>query len=295
MMQNLLQCASVLSLAAIDLSLALAWGLAITGLWLRRPRGVQSAEMRAVAAALAAALLVRFYLLSALMIQDARPAAVFGAAAEVAATHAGAVTLWALLAACVLACASWAPRQNSTVRARLLVALVATILVLHSAMGHSADNGNFTRDEFWQLVHLTGMATWSGVVMTAGFFVAPRMFAAASRVEPSYLRALSRASTWSVIAVALSGILRAWTGLDGHIALMAQTAWGRILTVKLFFVCVALALGYLHRRWIHKRREEWTPEECGKLVTTLRIEAICLAIVLMLSAWLGSVDLPGSM
>ena len=289
----LLQCAGVASLAVVDLTLALCCGLLWTGIWLPRAE-IRLPRIAWPAAALIAGLCARFYVLTATMVQDARPAAVFAGASGVAATHAGAMTVWSLAAACVVLVANLGSRRAAAWPAWVMAAPLVALLALHAGMGHAADSGNFTLDELWQFMHLAAMATWAGSVMAAGFFAAPRLFAATSQLDAAYLRKLSWASTWSVVVVVLSGSARAWTGLDGHLGNLLPSRWGWILLAKLTLVCVALALGYLHRRAIHGPGR-WTVEKSRWLVGTMRIEAACLAIVLVLSAWLGSADLPGSM
>lgn len=301
MTENLLQCGNILSLAAADLSLALACGLLAADAWLKRLRAgpgvVGTVRLPGLAwptAVLAAALGARFYAITATMIQNAGTAAVFAAAGSVAATHAGAVTLWAMGVAIALLAASLLIRRDSAVQTWVPGALLAATLILHSAMGHAAGAGNFTLDEAWQFVHLAAMSLWSGTVMATGFIAAPRMLAATARIDTGYLRNLSRVSTWSVAAIAVSGAVRAWTGLDAKIVNLAQSGWGRILVLKLCIVSLALLLGFLHRRAIRTRGDNWTPEQYRQMATSLRFEAICLAMVLFVSAWLANTELPGS-
>ena len=299
MPQGLLQCASVLSLFAMDWALALACGLLLAGEWKRRHAGASAhlelslPGMPPVAAVIVVALCAHFYLLAATMIENASFASVFAAVPGVALTHAGSVTLWALFAACLLLAANFLFGACVAVRSLCISALLATILLLHAAMGHAAGRGDFTLHELLQFLHLAGMALWSGSVLVAGLFVAPQMFAATSRIDPDYLRALSRVSAWSVALAVVTGAIRGWTGLDAHLGNLAQSGWGRILTLKLLFVCAALALGYMHRRDLRARGDDWTTAQCKRLLATLRIEATCLTVVLLLSAWLASADLPG--
>jgi len=299
MTDNLLQCGNILSLAAVDLCLALACGLLVTDAWLTGKDATPDAQAAAripgliwPASLLLALLATRFYLITSTMTGHAEVAAVWAAASGVAATHAGAATVWALGAACGLSGASFLPRSRA--RVRLQTALLLTLLVLHSGMGHAAGGGDFTRDEMWQFVHLAAMSLWAGAVMTAGFFAAPRMLAAASCIDIHYLRNLSQVSLWSLAAVALSGAMRAWAGLDARIANLLQGGWGRILLAKLCIVCVVLLLGFMHRRAIHAHGKAWTLPQYMQFGRTLRIEAVCFVVVLFLSAWLASTELPGS-
>jgi len=172
--------------------------------------------------------------------------------------------------------------------------LVALLLLFHSATGHASVEGDFTRAELLQLLHLSGMALWTGGVIVSGLFVAPRLAASGQRVDQPYLQALSRVSTYAVAAVLLSGAWKGWTGLNHQLGGLVHTGWGRILLAKLLFVTGALALGWLHRRWIRQREGGWTQGQTRTLVTTLRVEAVCLTLVIVLSAWLASVDPSGS-
>jgi putative copper export protein len=95
---------------------------------------------------------------------------------------------------------------------------------------------------------------------------------------------------YAVAVVLLTGGFKGWSGLDHQSHGLVRTGWGRILLGKLMLVAVALALGWLHRRWIRM----WTPEQRKTLGRTLRVEAVVLTLVIAVSAWLASVDPAGS-
>ncbi len=78
----------------------------------------------------------------------------------------------------------------------------------HSATGHAAVGGDFSRAELLQFLHLSGMALWTGGVIVSGFFVVPRLVASGGRADGAYLQSLSRVSTYAVAVVLLSGASR---------------------------------------------------------------------------------------
>jgi putative copper resistance protein D len=289
----------ILATAVFDWSLALATGSLLAAHWLRHRPAVRVPQIRSAGILMAIALSAQFYLLVASMTGQAGLADVLHAAPLVATTHAGGVGLATLGVVALLLIADLLKLRRTRAVCGVLVTL---ILLFHAATGHAAVAGDFSRAELLQFLHLSGMALWTGGVIVSGLFVLPGLVSeqlpglAASRppVEKAYLQALSRVSTYAVAVVLLSGALKGWTGLDGHLSGLVHTVWGRILLGKLGLVTVALALGWLHRRWIQQPRRLWTPHQTKTLVATLRIEAVCLTLVIALSAWLASVDPAGS-
>jgi putative copper resistance protein D len=286
----------ILSTALFDWSLALATGSLLAGYWLRRgpavrvPQIPQTPKIRSAAILMALALGVQFYLMVAMMTGQAGFREVLAAAPSVATTHAGGVALATLGVVVLLLLADLLkpPRTRA-----VFSVLVALILAFHAATGHAAVAGDFSRAELLQFLHLSGMALWTGGVIVSGLFVVPQLIASGGGADKAYLQSLSRVSTVALAAVLLTGAIRGWTGLDGHLSGLLHTGWGRILLAKLGVVAVALALGWLHRRWIRQPERSWTADRARTLVATLRIEAVCLTLVIALSAWLGSVDPSG--
>jgi putative copper resistance protein D len=289
---------SVLATALFDWSLALATGALLAGYWLRgRPAlAARVPRVRSAASLMAIALVAQFYLMVAMMTGQSGFAEVLRAAPLVATTHAGKIALATLGVSALLLLADL---LQSLRRPAVFTVLVALLLALHSATGHAAVDGDFTVAELLQLLHLAGMALWTGGVIVSGLFVVPRLIAKSERgmrecIDAAYLQSLSRVSTYAVAVVLLSGVWKGWTGLDHQLGGLLHPGWGRILLTKLLLVTVALVLGALHRRWIHRREQAWTRQQTRTLRTTLRVEAVCLTLVLVLSAWLGSVDPSGS-
>jgi putative copper resistance protein D len=281
----------ILATALFDWSLALATGSLLAAHWLRRSPAVRMPKIRPAAMLMVIALAVQFYLLVAMMTGQAGFGEVLRAAPLVATTHAGAVALCTLGVAVLLLLADLLKPLR---RPAVLAVLVTVILLFHSATGHAAVQGDFTLAELLQLLHLSGMALWTGGVIVSGFFLWPRLVASGQRVSAGYLQALSRVSAYAVAVVLLSGAVKGWTGLDHHLSGLLHSGWGRILLGKLVLVAVALVLGWLHRRWIRQPERAWTPNQIKTLVTTLRVEAATLTLVIVLSAWLASVDPPGT-
>ncbi len=297
----------IVSTALFDWSVALATGSLLAAHWLRRRQHVRVPQIRVAAILMAIALSVQFYLMVAMMTGQAALADVLRSAPLVAMTHAGGVALATLGGVVLLLIAD----LLQPLRARAIFAvLVVFILLFHSATGHAAVAGDFSRAELLQFLHLFGMALWTGGVIVSGLFVLPKLLPghlpdlvsglspdrAASRpsLGKAYLQALSRVSTYAVAVVLLTGAYKGWTGLGRDLSDLLHTGWGRILLGKLGFVTIALGLGWLHRRWIRQPERAWTPHQTKTLVTTLRIEAVCLTLVIALSAWLASVDPSGS-
>jgi putative copper resistance protein D len=235
----------VVSIALFDWSLAMVCGLLLAAHWLRnlhlRTEGSTNAfkigsDVKFFAVLMMFALGLQFYVLVATMSNQPGLIDVIKSAPAVATTHAGKVLLYTFGAATLLALISSFNGQVELAGRwtwAVLVALVIVILAFRAATGHAASEGDFNIAEGLQFLHLSGMALWTGAVLVSGLFVAKRLAAASSRIDATYLMALSRISTYSVAVVLLSGAYKGWIGLDRQVSGIVHTAWGRILLFKL--------------------------------------------------------------
>ena len=303
MTENLLLAGQVLCLSLVDCTLAFLSGLLLAACWIRPGNALTRGQASVFvfrsylcrSALLAVfALCVQFLLLTMVMSGRLSLGAILQSMPDVATTHAGRVILSMLSLSVMLAVANLFHLRGHVVIARnpLSAALLVAILFFHSGLGHAASDGNFTRAELLQFFHLAAMTLWAGGVFISGIFFLPRLVDGAASTYTTYLRRLSNTSAWSASAAIVSGTLKGWIAIDARLGNLAQPGWSRILLAKLSFVCIALSLGFLHRRWIHDGERKWSAFEKYQLVRTLRVEAICLALVILLSAWLSSVDPP---
>jgi putative copper export protein len=301
-MDNLLLGEQVLCLSLVDGTLAFLCGLLLAGFWARRSReaadGVTSASifrpsLHWPALILPFALCAGFWLLTVAMTGRSSPGAIVQSMPDVAATHAGRVTLSMLSLSVLLVAASLIRlRSIAVAQNRVAAALIAAILIFHAALGHAAGNGDFTRAELLQFLHLVAMALWTGGVFVSATLALPFLSNASASAYTSWLRQLSRTSVWSASTAFLTGALKGWTAIGAQLGNLGQPGWSRILVAKLSFVCIALDVGLLHRRQVHDRSRQWNALERKWFIRTLRVEAFCLAVVILLSAWLSSVDPP---
>ena len=273
-----------------DWTLAWACGLLLAQRWLRRSSApddaVKAPPMQPAATLMLAALALQFSLLTLGMADSPNWSALREVLPLVAAMHAGRAILLTLTAASLLLLLSFLKQPSKPLQTIALILVAA----FHSAVGHAASHGDFTLYEILQFFHLTAMALWTGGVLVTGFAIAPRFAASPKGLDATYLRALSTVATYSVAVVLLTGAIKGWLGLEGDLPALWRSGWGLILCAKLALVAIALALGLLHRRWIAARNSAWTPAQTNTLLQTLRAEAICLTLVILLSGWLANVD-----
>jgi putative copper export protein len=97
---------------------------------------------------------------------------------------------------------------------------------------------------------------------------------------------LSLQSATAIVFIFLSGIWNTLLGVDGDIQGALHTRWALLLGIKLLFVLAALALGATNRRTL---QQPPTAQTMHRLCVTLRVEAVLMLVILLLSAWLGSV------
>ncbi|SNT28022.1 putative copper resistance protein D [Granulicella rosea] len=278
----------------VDASLALICGLLLALLWLRG--GFLSANrLRLPAILLFLAVAAQLLLMVMTMSGASAPHAVMAAMPDVLSTHAGRLTEYILIATSLLAGWTLLP-LTSKVKAAGSALLLAVVILLRSATGHAAVDGDWSLAELLQALHLSAMALWSGGVLVSGLLVLPRLVRANAGVAlptpRKYVASLSTVSTWAVAVVALSGVVKAWRQVGGDLHLLRGAGWAWILYAKVACVTLAVLLGGLNRLGL-RTPDDWPEAAKTRAARLLRAEAWAMVAVLILSAWLANMPPPG--
>jgi len=201
---------------------------------------------------------------------------------DVLSTHAGWILLPQAIAAAVAAAAALIPSPQRLRLTLVSVSLLALSL-FRSTSGHAASDGNYSLRELAQWVHLVATGVWAGGVMVSAKLL-PSLREAP--LQHANGRRLSLQSATAIVFIVVSGIWNTWIGVGGDIEGALHTRWVLLLGVKLLFVFAALALGAINRQTLQQLP---TDQAMRRLRATLRMEAVLMLAILLLSAWLGSV------
>jgi putative copper resistance protein D len=292
-MDNFLYLPRSLAALLFDLPFAAAFGAILALLWLRQaPQITARHAARRILSASALTMLLaipaQLWLLTATMIGSSSAADIRQQILDVlTATHAGRILIPDF--ACVLLLLILSLSRRITVY--LALAFAVMLAAFRSASGHAASNGNFSGTEILQFLHLTSIAIWAGSILLAGFVVLPRL--AGLEEQTQFSRRLSHTATIAILVVALSGIYNAWAGLgsphnlDGSLTPLAHTQWGILLLIKSALVLVALALGANNRLILHRNPILLAPD-AARLALSMRLEAVAMATILILSGFLAN-------
>ena len=166
------------------------------------------------------------------------------------------------------------------------------------ATGHASENGLVSVATAVELVHSLSMALWLGSVLVAAWVVLPtfaRLKMAAPM--PTYLAALSSWATVALAGVLSTGLYNAFRVLNAPTELVS-TEYGWVLTTKLCFVGIAIALGGWNRfvgfpRTLQAAQApiDW---KLRAITVVLRVESIALLIVVLAAAVLTASAPPTS-
>jgi putative copper resistance protein D len=285
--------------AAFDVAYAASAGTLLNRLWLGGSNTPASERQLRHWLAVCSLLMLfaiplQVVLLAASMTGDLSWRLAWSALPDVLTTHSGHTLVMSFYFVPFLLGVSLSPpafRNNAGIW--LGIALVLGITVYRAGFGHAASDGDFTLREMVQFLHLSSIATWGGGVAIAGLLVAPQL---AITAEPEafvqFGRRLSRTVTIALLIVLSSGIYNAWRGLGGSISPLPHTAWGRMLLVKICIVLMALFHGGRVRLLLQENRSS-KPDRIALIHRWLRVEALLMFFVLVVSAWLANLPTAG--
>jgi putative copper export protein len=141
------------------------------------------------------------------------------------------------------------PRLGSPGVSATMLAAACLIAASRSLSGHAADWGDITLHELMDWSHLLAVSFWGGSLIgltLAGFGA----FTAGAAERRQLVVAMAR--RWSALAGAMlavvvsTGIYNAWLELQ-RIAAFWETAYGRVLLIKLSLALIIVALGAMNR------------------------------------------------
>ncbi|MGO4306731.1 copper resistance D family protein [Cupriavidus sp. RAF12] len=195
-------------------------------------------------------------------------------------THFGRVWLLRPVALLVL-WSGWSTRARlgSPMITAAMLAAACMIAASRSLSGHAADWGDITLPELMDWSHLLAASLWGGSLIgltLTGF----HSLTVAADERRQFVAAMAR--RWSALAgvalavVALTGIYNAWLELQ-HFEALWQTAYGRILLLKLSLVLIIVVLGASNRYLGIPSLQAWAGESAGSaepsglLATTLSL------------------------
>ncbi len=146
-----------------------------------------------------------------------------------------------------------------------LCGLALVIAGTQAASGHAGVGGDAWLATAILTVHVLGVAVWMGGLATLVLFLRARSGRGRADDRPSrsgarvpaaraaelagVLPRWSRTAMAAVAVVILTGSYQSWREVGGLPALTA-TAYGRLLLLKVWFVALALGVGWLAHRWV---------------------------------------------
>lgn len=281
-------CAAALS----DIAYAASTGVLLNRLWLGRISTCNQ-RLRICLGLCSAVLLInlslQFLLLCVSMTGDNTWQDAWQALPDVAATHSGRTFIVSLCLAPCLLVFSLFPSCLKNMRGVLVgMGLELAFLASRAFSGHAASDGDFTLREGMQFLHLSSIAMWGGGVVVAGLITLPYLASTADPAEIlQFTRRLSRTVTVALAIVVLTGIYNSWKGLGGSLSLLPQSAWGRMLLLKVSLVLLVIGHG-ARVRLLLKARGPWTQGQTTIMRRWVRTEALLMLFVLACSAWLAN-------
>lgn len=154
------------------------------------------------------------------------------------------------------------------------------------------------------ILHLLAAGAWAGALLGLILLVtrpAPRIDAAHLALTHRALHGFGAVGTIVVATLVTTGLINAWLLVGpGNVATLGTTLYGRLLLAKLALFAAMLGLAALNRFRLTPGFEASIAAAdyrgaLGVLRRSLAVETACIAAVLALVAWLGTLEPPMSM
>jgi putative copper resistance protein D len=197
-------------------------------------------------------------------------------------THAGRVWQWQTAIAFALAIATLLPIKPR-LRAAIVTSLAALLLLMGSLTSHAIDYGSTTIAIYF--AHQLAGGLWAGALLGCWLVARHGNRDEAPLTVPA-AKILSRMAMASVLTLILSGLYLVWRMIGFSLHELLGATYSHVLTVKLLFFAVALAIGAANRLFLVPRLDH-QPSRL-KLMRNVRAEAVILLIAIGLAALLAN-------
>jgi len=188
-------------------------------------------------------------------------------------TFAGRVWTWRLATALLLALVAWIPASGRLATALMFV-ISAALLGFQSVTSHAVDKGAFAISIHF--VHQVAAGMWVGALVSL------LIGATYGHAGADWLRsATSRVSTiagWSVAALIVTGLIRAWEALGLQLDLLVNSIYGRTLLWKVGTAATVILIGGYNRYRLVGSVGESSAR--AALIRNVAVECALLAVVL---------------
>jgi len=200
-------------------------------------------------------------------------------------TFAGRVWTWRLATALLLALVTWIPAPGR-LATTLICAISAALLAMQSITSHAVDKGAIAISVHF--AHQVAAGLWIGALVSL------LIGATWGRAGANWLRSATlRVSTiagWSVAALIVTGVIRAWYALGLHLDLLVNSLYGRTLLWKVGTAGTVILIGGYNRYRLVGSIGESSAR--ATLVRNVAVECVLLAVVLGWSVVLANTPPP---
>jgi copper resistance protein D len=196
-------------------------------------------------------------------------------------THVGRMWCWRLGATAMLLVAAWVPFAR-TVKAGVLCALAASLLLMTSLSSHAVDHGAIAVAIHFS--HEAAAGLWLGAI------VALWLGGTRARLGDEWVEraapGVSRVAGWSVAALVATGLYTAYDGLGLSLDHLLYSAYGRTLLLKVAIFLVAVSFGGYNRYTLLPAADSRSAQRA--LMRNVAVETVLLIAVLGMAALLAN-------
>jgi putative copper resistance protein D len=186
-------------------------------------------------------------------------------------------------------------RSTAEWREWTVLAALGLFAFVRASMGHAGENGYWTLPFAAEVIHLTGMGTWTGLVAVSAWKSMPT---GAGQPDLNrlarYLDSMSAAAMVAVVAVFVTGLFNAWNRIGTVENLFGDSIYTTALLIKVGLVGAALILGG-YNKFIGLALARGSLHGLERVKLVLKVESIVLLAVLFAAAVLTSQQPPAAM